>query len=123
MIDAGQDGARFDEQRRSRVGQLDAARPAPEQLHVELALQRADLLAERGLLHPEALGRPRHMPLLRHGDKIAKMPKLHLPYPFDMNIAIAILWLDGRAKATVADIWSERGFADAPRLRPGPRGR
>src|SRR5690242_10289063 len=38
------------------------------------------------------------------------MPELHLPYPFDMNIAVAILWLIGPAKATVADICSETGI-------------
>ena len=91
MIDVGQNRTGVGEQRRSGVGELDAARQATEQLHVELALQRANLLAERRLLHAEPLGRPRDMPFLGDGDEIAKMTELHVPYPIDMRIAVSIL--------------------------------
>src|SRR5262249_37661686 len=73
-------GARFGQQRRSGIGQLHAARPSPKQPHVELALQRANPLTERRLLHAEPFGRPRDVALLGHGDEIAKVSELHLSY-------------------------------------------
>ena len=90
MIDVRQNCTRIGEQRRAGVGQLDAARLAAEQLNIELSLQRANLLAERGLLHAEPFRRPRDMLFLGDGDEISKVPELHLPYPIDMNIAVTI---------------------------------
>ena len=52
--------------------------------------QRADCLAEWRLLDTEPLGRPRDVFFLGDSDEIAKMPKFHLPYPLNMNIAISI---------------------------------
>ncbi len=90
MIDLGQNRASIGEQRRAGVGQLDAARLAAKQLNIELPLQRANLLAERWLLHAEPFRRPRDMLFLGDGNEVSKMPELHLPYPIDMNITIII---------------------------------
>ena len=68
-----EDGARIVEHCAAGIGQLDAARLAAEQLHIELALERLDLLAERRLLHAEPLGRPGDVALLGDRDEIAKM--------------------------------------------------
>jgi hypothetical protein len=46
-------------------------------LHVELPLQRANLLAERRLLHPQPLGGSRDVPFLSDRDEIAEMTELH----------------------------------------------
>ncbi len=62
MIDLRHDGPGIAEQSTPGIGQFDAARLATEQLHVEFPLQRADLLAERRLLHPEPFRRPRTWP-------------------------------------------------------------
>jgi hypothetical protein len=59
-------------------------------LNIELPLERANLLAERGLLHPEPFRRPRDMLFLGDGDEISEMPEFHLPYPIDMNIVVII---------------------------------
>src|SRR5262245_57013258 len=90
MIDVGQDRTGIGEQRRAGVGQLDAARLAAKQLHIELPLQCANLLAERRLLHAEPFRRPRDVLYLGDGDEISKVPELHLPFPIDMNIAVII---------------------------------
>src|SRR5262245_39322537 len=59
------------------VGELDAAWLAAEQLHIEFALQRLDLLAERRLLHAEPLGGARDVRFLGDRDEIAKVPQFH----------------------------------------------
>ena len=69
--------ARFGEKRLARLGQLDPARLAPEQLHVELGFERADLLAERRLLDAEPLGRAGDVTLLGDGDEIAEVAQFH----------------------------------------------
>ena len=56
---------------------MSRARLAPEELDVELGLERLDLLAERRLLHAQPLGRPGDMLLLGDGDEIAEMTQLH----------------------------------------------
>ncbi len=66
----GQEGA-------ASVGQRHAARMAHEQLGIDLALERADLLGKRRLLHAQLLGRARDMALMRDGDEIAKVAQFH----------------------------------------------
>src|SRR3546814_8255858 len=72
-----EDAARVDQQALARLGQLDAARLAAEELHLQLGLQRLDLLAERRLLHAKALGGAGHVPLLGYGDAVAQMAQVH----------------------------------------------
>ena len=55
----------------------DAARMAHEQRRVDLALERADLLAERRLLHVQLLGRAGDVALVGDGDEVAEMAQFH----------------------------------------------
>ena len=50
-VDLGQHGLGVGQEGAAGIGQTDTARMAHEQLGVDLALQRLDLLAERRLLH------------------------------------------------------------------------
>src|SRR5262245_61558971 len=61
----------------ARVSQLNAARLAAEELHVELAFDRLDLLTEWRLLHPKALGGARDVTFFGDGDKVTQMPQFH----------------------------------------------
>jgi hypothetical protein len=65
------------EQSAARVGQFDAARLATEQLDIKLPFDCPDLLAERRLLHAEALGGPGDVPFLRDCNEIPEVPQLH----------------------------------------------
>src|SRR5688500_10640065 len=76
-IDIGQHGLGVGEEGAAGVGQADAARMAHEQLGVDLALQRLDLLAERRLLHVELLRRPRDVALAGDGDEVPEMAQFH----------------------------------------------
>ena len=96
VVDMGEDGAGIGQQRTAGLGQLDAARLAAQQLHVEFALQRADLLAERRLLHAEPLGGAGDVAFFGDGDEVAEVAQFHLPYPVDMDFVSAILWIDCR---------------------------
>ncbi len=82
-----QDRARIGQQSAPRIGQLHAARLAPEQLHAQFLLQPANLLAERRLLHPQPFRRPRDVAFLGDRDEVAKVAQFHLPYPVDMDFA------------------------------------
>ena len=99
VVDMGEDRAGVGQQRTPGLGQLNAARQAAQQLHVQFALQRADLLTERGLLHAQALGGAGDVAFFGHGDEIAEVAQFHLPYPLDMNFVFAILWIDCRRLA------------------------
>jgi hypothetical protein len=68
---------RLGEELSSGVGQLDAALGAVEQLHVQLALESPDRLAQRRLGDTHAHGRPAEVQLFAHGDKVAEVPELH----------------------------------------------
>jgi len=59
------------------VGQLDTARFAAEQLHVEFAFQRLDLLAERRLLHAKPFSGARDVPFLSDRNEISEVPEFH----------------------------------------------
>src|SRR5258708_37346874 len=99
MIDLGENDARLVEESPTRVGQLDPARLAPEQLHVELAFERANLLAERRLLDAKPRGGARDVGLLGHGNEVTQVPHFHDPYLTDMNITHSIYWIDWRRRA------------------------
>ena len=58
-------------------GQLDPARLAEKELHVELVFNRLDPLTERGLLQAKALRGSGDVTLLRDGNELAKMAQLH----------------------------------------------
>src|SRR5712675_592092 len=92
MLDAIEDRACFGQQRFARLGQLDAARLAPEQLHFELGFERADLLAQWRLLDAESFRRAGDMPLLGDGDEITEVPQFHLRYSDNMDRASVIYW-------------------------------
>ena len=76
-VDVGQHGFGVGQERAAGVGQRHATRMAHEQLGVDLALQRLDLLAERRLLHVELLRRPRDVALAGDGDEVAEMAQFH----------------------------------------------
>jgi hypothetical protein len=57
----------------SGVGQLDTARPALKQLHIELSFDRLDHLTERWLLDAEPFRGPGDVPFLGDCDEIPKM--------------------------------------------------
>ena len=97
MLDLQQDCPRLSQQRLAGLGQLDAARFAPEQLHIELGFERSDLLAQGRLLNAEAFRRSRDVAFLGDGNEIAKVPQLHLVYFLDMNFAVSIYWTSSRA--------------------------
>src|SRR3954451_19237741 len=65
------------QQCRAGLGQLDAARLAVEQLHIELVFERADLLAQGRLLDAEPFRRAGDMALLGNGDEVAKVTQFH----------------------------------------------
>src|SRR6478752_6738359 len=77
VLGLGQDRLGVGQERAAGIGQADAARMAHEQGGVDLALQRADLLAERRLLHVQLLRRAGDVALMRDGDEIAEMAQFH----------------------------------------------
>ena len=87
------------QQRTPGLRQLHPAWQAAQQLHVQLALQRADLLTERRLLHAQPFGGAGYVAFLGDGDEVAEVAKFHLPYPIDMDFAVSILWIDRRRLA------------------------
>src|SRR5581483_4715729 len=110
VVDARQHRTRILEQGPARFGQLDAARLAAEELHVELGLECADLLAERRLLDAQPLRRAGDVTRFGHGDEIAQMAKLHMEYISRMDNDVSIYWTDGdnapsvwRMKVTILD--------------------
>ena len=69
----------------SVIRQLHAARLTPEQLHVQLPLQCADLHAERRLLDSQAFCSPGHVLFFRNRNEIAEVAQFHLPYVPDID--------------------------------------
>ena len=65
VLDLGQDRLGIGQERAAGVGQGHAARMALEQLGIDLAFERADLLGKRRLLHAELLRGARDMALMR----------------------------------------------------------
>ena len=68
---------------RAGVGERDAPLRAVEQPDPELLLELADLLADGGLRHVQALGGPAEMEFLSDGDEIPQVAKFHgtmVPY-------------------------------------------
>ena len=51
---------------------------AKQQRRADLAFERADLLAERRLLHVQFLGRAGHMTFASDGDEIAEVSQFHV---------------------------------------------
>jgi hypothetical protein len=65
------------EKNASGFRQLDPARSAAEELHVQLIFDVFDPLAERRLLQAKALCGSRDMAFLRDSNELAKMAQLH----------------------------------------------
>src|SRR5437763_1572805 len=68
-----EDDARTIEEHLSRLGQVDAARMALEELDAELSFEPPDLRRESRLGNPQALGGPGEAALLSDGHEIAEM--------------------------------------------------
>src|SRR5712692_2217361 len=79
MFDLPENRLRFGKQCLARLGQLDAARLAPEQLDLELGFERPDLLTQRRLLDAEAPRSAGDMALLGDRNEVAKMAQIHMP--------------------------------------------
>ena len=77
MLGLREDAADLVEERAARGGELDAAVGAVEQHDVQLALELADLLAERGLRDAQARRGAAEMQLLRDGQEVAEVAELH----------------------------------------------
>src|SRR4030095_17146188 len=99
----------------------DPARLPTEQLDFELLFQRPDLHAERRLLDAQALGRPGHVLFLGHGDEIAKVAQLHLPYLSNIDWQLIIYFTRTSEKAIVLPAGPAAGDSalseHAPRCR------
>ncbi len=93
MVKTLKQGARLVEKDAARFRQLDPASLAAEQLHVEVLLDRLDLLAERRLLHSEPLGGPGDVSFLGNGDEVSELPQVHSPYPVRMAFVFSALLL------------------------------
>ena len=72
-----QDPTGLDEQRGAGRGEGDAAVGAVEQPHAQLCLELADLLADGGLRHVQALGGAAEVQLLRDRDEVPQVSQLH----------------------------------------------
>ncbi len=94
MIEMSENDARIVEESAARIGQLDPARLAPEQLHVELALEGANLLAERRLLDAQPRGGARDVALFRYGNEVTQVTQLHYPYLTDMDKTTSIYLIE-----------------------------
>ena len=77
-FDGGKNPFGIGEEGAAGVGQADAARMAQQQRRADLAFERADLLAERRLLHVQFLGRAGHMTFASDGDEIAEVSQFHV---------------------------------------------
>lgn len=72
-----QDRARVLAEDEAEIGRRDAARVALEQLDAELFLERADVLAERGLGDAQRFGRLREAARLGDLDEVAELAEIH----------------------------------------------
>ena len=68
--------------------QSDPSRRPLEQIDVEVFLERADHLAERGLRDVQTLRSPPEMQLLGDGEKRCDLPELHVVSPLPRLIRI-----------------------------------
>ena len=80
-VDRCEDRACVLEEALARGGERHPAPVAGEQCDAELALERADLLAQRRLRDMQPRRRPMEMQLLGHRDEVTKMPQLHRRHP------------------------------------------
>jgi hypothetical protein len=76
-VGLGQDHAGAADERRSRGGHGHALRGPLEQGDAELALERLDLLRQRGCGDVQPFGRPREPALLRHGEEVPELAQFH----------------------------------------------
>jgi hypothetical protein len=96
-LDPQQGSAGVDQQAAAGLGQRHAARQSAEELHAQVPLQRASLVAERRLLDAQPLGRAGDMPFLGDGDEVAEVTELH----------------------AICRVYGFRGWAIVAGLRPG----
>ena len=76
-LDIGQDPPREREQRLAGRSERDVAARPTEQSRAELALERADLLAQRRLRDVDRLGGAREVTRVGHGREVLELPELH----------------------------------------------
>lgn len=81
LVYLGQHLAGLVEEQPAGVGEFDAAVGALEQARTDFLLQRLDLLAQRRLGDPQALGGAAEVQLLGDGDEIAQVPEFHAAPP------------------------------------------
>jgi hypothetical protein len=79
LVGGGQQVGGVGEQRGAGPGQLDPSRAAHEQRPADLALERADLGAQRRLGQAQPRGRSREMELLGDRDEVAELTEVHRP--------------------------------------------
>src|SRR5208282_2932050 len=77
-IGLNEGAARLFQHDAARVGKLDAAARALEQLHPEFVFELADLLAERRLRHMQALRGAAEVQLFSDGDEVAEVSQFHM---------------------------------------------
>ena len=80
------------QQRLAGRGERDVAAAAVEQGGAEVGLQGVDLLAQRGLGHPDAVGRPGEVPRLGHGHEVSELLELHLHSLQAIDTATTMHW-------------------------------
>ena len=88
LLDPGEHALGLRPQRPPRLRQRDPAADAREELDAELRLELADLLGERRLGDVERAGGCRERAVLRGGEEISELAKIHRYRPIDMRARI-----------------------------------
>jgi hypothetical protein len=76
-VDRVEGGPALDQQHRPGLGQRDGAAGAFQQRHPEPPFELPDRPRQRRLRDPEPLRGPPEMQLLRDGDEVPQLPRLH----------------------------------------------
>ena len=107
----GDGGARLGQEKAAGFGQRHGTAGAVEQAHLQLLLQRADLLAERRLGHAEAFRGAAEVQFLGHGDEVAEVTQFHAIDTYGILISSqAILDATRRAFLDCCDATSLEGL-------------
>jgi hypothetical protein len=77
VVDSLQDVTGLGVERPAGLRDRHVSLAASEKRHLQLALERDDLLAQRRLHDPQSLSGTPEVQLLGHGNEVAEMPELH----------------------------------------------